>query len=276
MRKRNFVNPSCVLCKYLLIFFKFNEKKEKVSVMKTLITAVSVVFSAGVLLQVVHFLHLQFWLGEGNPLSLYEITQCCVVFLSVVVAACRLYYLCADQVRNMPRNTFVVATEAFLDRFCAFNPHWVWIYSFVYYLIAFALVILISSLQDLILFLFRALVLMAVQCVVWLLWPSTLPESYIDLKKQHHQPSLTPKYNSLSFKFLRFIQKIDGQSVNTLPSAHCSFFTLSALSISHRIGYFWVCSMIIVVQFSCLFTKQHLFIDTLVGIAFGAILFAFT
>ena len=125
-----------------------------------------------------------------------------------------------------------------VDDWIPYRPGWVWIYSFLYYLL-----------------------LLGFQMAFFLGFPVVTPQSW----REHNRG------RTLSERFLAFVQSLDARS-NSFPSMHTSVATLTALHLSPILGS-WGLAFPLLIGLSCLFTKQHYLIDVPAGAAIGWVTF---
>jgi membrane-associated phospholipid phosphatase len=111
---------------------------------------------------------------------------------------------------------------------------------------------------------FGAYLLLTAVCACFYFLPNTVPDSFRRVPSGNHR--------SFSERFLHFVQGYDQNTNNACPSAHCVFAVY--LTVVSGGAEFWgplIWFFPIIIAFSCLFTKQHVAIDTIVGSVFGAI-----
>lgn len=138
-------------------------------------------------------------------------------------------------------------------------PHWpwvVWIYGFSYYLIFFFLIMSLDSLYQGLYYIFGAIILLIIHCLIFYFFPSSVPKSWRKYKK-----------DTKSKKFLAFIQDID-TGRNCMPSMHMSVATYVSLLLFPVFSYYSYL-IILIVALSCLFVKQHQILDIPAGILLG-------
>src|SRR5262249_12574771 len=106
------------------------------------------------------------------------------------------------------------------------------------------------------------MILLASQMIFFLLWPIATPESWRALNQRR----------DWSERFLAFVQKFDSRE-NSFPSMHTSVAMLTALHLRPSLGE-WAFLFPLLITTSCLFTKQHYFVDLIPGALLGAGAFA--
>lgn len=177
----------------------------------------------------------------------------------LIVGGYQFYFFVQRNHRGEPRQF----NTAF-DDYVPFWPSWVWVYSGLYYPVMFLLVFTQTSFTAYMYTAFSFLVLLAMQCVVFYLFPVRVPGKW----------RLYNVNGSLSRRFLAFLQKYDA-TANSIPSMHVSMATLTAIhlhtTLSPMLGAFAVLAYAfpVVVALSAIFTKQHYLADILPGAAFG-------
>jgi len=144
----------------------------------------------------------------------------------------------------------------FIDRIIPFWPKWVWVYSVLYYVILYGAVIFVPNDAYFLNLVFGMLILIVLQGGMFYFIPTVCPGQWRDYKP-----------NTPSTKFLAEIQKI-AYNTNCFPSMHCSiaaYFAAEYWHLSPAIAL----SAVFLIGISCLFTKQHMFVDIPSGIAYG-------
>ncbi|MBI2719431.1 MAG: phosphatase PAP2 family protein [Rhizobiales bacterium] len=151
-----------------------------------------------------------------------------------------------------------------LDDYVPFWPWWVWIYSWLYYPVILLLVFLQPSWPAYVYTAFSFLVLLAMQCLVFYVFPVQVPERWRAYEVN----------GSLSRRLLAFLQRIDHLS-NSIPSMHVSMATLTGIHLYNALlpGYgglaLLVYSFPVLIAASAVFTKQHYLADLVPGAVFG-------
>jgi|TARA_B110000196_G_scaffold221543_1_gene190632 hypothetical protein len=190
----------------------------------------------------------------ASPLSLQEYVVFSTLVAIVVTGCYQLFFW-------VQRNNFQFKTRCFVTSWDAkipFWPSWVWIYSFLYYIVIGFVVASIQSMAEGVYLIFGAIMLLLSQVAFFYLFPSTVPPEF----RQYES-------NTWATKFLRFVQGKDNGR-NCMPSMHCSVAMYVSLVLSPTIGnYAWTFVGLIAV--SCLLVKQHQIADILPGIGLGYI-----
>lgn len=147
--------------------------------------------------------------------------------------------------------------DSALDNRIPFRPHWVWIYSFLYYPAILYINFVVSSSRHFIYLAFNFIILLLLQMVFFLLFPVKTPEAWRDINRGQ----------SKAERFLMLVQKFDGTS-NAFPSMHVSVAMLCALHAFPVMGH-WAWLFPSLIAISCLFTKQHYVRDLPAGALLG-------
>lgn len=150
--------------------------------------------------------------------------------------------------------------KIWIDDYIPFYPSWVWVYSFMYYVLIGAFMFAIPSIEQGVYLIFGGLVLLVVQCLFFILMPVVNPPEWRQFEA-----------NTVSKKFLKFVQGFDDEN-NCFPSMHCSLATYISLALVPVFGYY-AFIFIFLIAVSCLFTKQHQFMDVIPGVGLGAIIY---
>lgn len=152
----------------------------------------------------------------------------------------------------------------FADDYIPFWPSWVWIYSGVYYPVIVALVFLQPDFASYNHTAFSYFVLLAMQCIVFVLFPVKIPARWRKYDKN----------GSLSLRMLGFVQSYD-HVANSIPSMHVSVATLTAIHLhigmqpalgNWALGAYGFPALI---SLSAVLTKQHYVFDLPPGAVFG-------
>ena len=131
-----------------------------------------------------------------------------------------------------------------------------WIYSFLYYPAILYLNWIIQDMRQFVLMAITFVSLMFMQMICFVAFPVATPKHWRTINQG----------KTASEKFLQLVQKYDDSS-NCFPSMHVSVATLTALFALPTLGYI-VFLFPLLIALSCMFTKQHYFID----LPFGALL----
>ena len=143
-----------------------------------------------------------------------------------------------------------------LDEKIPYWPVWSWIYSFLYYPAILYLNWIIQDMRQFVLMSITFVSLMFMQMICFVAFPVATPKHWRTINQG----------KTASEKFLQLVQKYDDSS-NCFPSMHVSVATLTALFALPTLGYI-VFLFPLLIALSCMFTKQHYFID----LPFGALL----
>lgn len=143
-----------------------------------------------------------------------------------------------------------------LDEKIPYWPIWSWVYSFLYYPAILYLNWIIVDMRQFTMIALTFVCLMFLQMMCFVAFPVATPTHWRTINQG----------KTASEKFLQLVQKYDDSS-NCFPSMHVSVATLTAMFALPTLGPV-VFLFPTLIGFSCLFTKQHYFID----LPFGALL----
>lgn len=182
-----------------------------------------------------------------------------ITAIIMIVGAYQFYFFCQRHPIGSPREL-----PATWDDHLPFWPSWVWVYSGLYYPVILYLVFVQPSFQAFHYTAFSFLVLLAMQCVVFLLFPV-------------HTPARWRNYDageSLSHRMLAFVHRFDRVS-NSMPSMHVSVATLTGIYLAQALepslgrGAIAAYAFPVLIALSAIFTKQHYLADLIPGALFG-------
>lgn len=178
----------------------------------------------------------------------------------IILGAYQVYFF----PQNHPIKEALVYPNWF-DDIIPFKPHFIWIYSFIYYPFIVSIVLAVNSLSEFVYVSTSFLILIFVHVIFFFLFPVSTPLNWRNYDKD----------KNLSTKFLSFVQGYDKAS-NCFPSMHVAIATLSAAHLTNLLPqygmYFY--SIPLLITLSCLFTKQHYILDTVGGAVTGKVAFA--
>ncbi len=174
----------------------------------------------------------------------------------LIVGVYQFYFWCQRHHLAQPRELKLPA-----DDWIPYRPHWVWIYSCLYYPVILYINWVIESPSQFTRIATSYLLLLGFQMVFFLIFPVVTPESWRAVNQRR----------SLSERFLSLVQRFDASS-NSFPSMHVSVAMLTALHLYSYLGP-WVTTFPVLIALSCLFTKQHYLIDVPAGAALGWVTF---
>ncbi|MBI2654412.1 phosphatase PAP2 family protein [Candidatus Woesearchaeota archaeon] len=208
-----------------------------------------------IFLGTIAFSFIYYYFGKtfiNSPLTYYQYLVFTSVLAVVVTGSYQIFFW-------VQRNNYFFRTRCLktrLDDYIPFWPQFIWIYSFSYYLLIGYVAVSINSIEEGVNLIFGGLLLLLLQSICFLLFPCTVPSSWRKYKA-----------NSLSTKFLKFVQKLDNGR-NCFPSMHCSVATYAGLILLPVMSYYSLI-FIFLIAISCLFVKQHQVADILPGILLG-------
>jgi membrane-associated phospholipid phosphatase len=144
-----------------------------------------------------------------------------------------------------------------------YRPRWVWIYSFLYYPVILFITLTTDSSRTFLYVAVSYVGLLFIQMTVFILFPVVTPAEWRTCNNR----------GSWSERLLAFVQRRDAPS-NSFPSMHTSVAVLTALHLQPMAGAA-IFAFPIAIGLSCLYTKQHYFIDVPAGALAGWMAFGF-
>jgi membrane-associated phospholipid phosphatase len=175
-----------------------------------------------------------------------------VLSVVLIVGAYQFYFWCQRHPLSPPRE-FARA----MDEAIPFRPHWVWIYSFLYYPAILAVNLAVQDHRQFAWTALSYLVLLGMQMAFFLLYPVATPA---------HWRLRNPR-RTLSERLLALVQRFDAPT-NSFPSMHTSVAMLTALHLDPVIGAVAI-AFPLLIGASCVLTKQHYLVDVPAGAALG-------
>lgn len=130
----------------------------------------------------------------------------------------------------------------------------------MYYFLIGGIVIVIQNIEQGVYFIFGGLVLLIIQCICFILFPAINPPEWREYEA-----------NTISKKYLKFVQSFDGNN-NCFPSIHVSLATYISMLLFPTMGLYCLIFPGLI-GISCLFTKQHQFVDVVAGFILGLFVF---
>jgi len=176
----------------------------------------------------------------------------------LIVGVYQFYFWCQRHQFAKPRELRLP-----IDDWIPYRPHWVWIYSFLYYPVILYVNWILESPGQFTHIAASYVLLLFLQMAFFVLFPVVTPPSW----------RLPNERCALSERFLAFVQRFDAAS-NSFPSMHVSVAMLTALHLYSGFGE-WVFAFPLLIALSCLFTKQHYVLDLPAGAALGWVTYKF-
>lgn len=202
------------------------------------------------------------WLGTqffDSALNLLEYLEFAALVTAVVTGGYQLYFWVQRHNHHYPTRCFKIA----LDDRVPFWPQWIWIYSFLYYVMIGLTVVSIGSLEEGVHLIFGGLMLLLIGTAIFYFFPTEVPHSFRDFE-----------VTNLSTRYIHFVQSFDNNR-NAFPSMHCAVGVYVGLAVvglptlGPLIGYGFIALLTV----SCLVVKQHVIVDTIIGLMLGYIVF---
>ena len=167
------------------------------------------------------------------------------------------------------KKDYIIA-HSFIDDLIPFIPHSIYLYTFGDLFIMSCLIPTSPNLETIIRIFFGMLVVCVMQCLVFLIFPSTIPDNY-----RHAIDEYQTKYGKIDSYTYSFYKKMYGVDLhaNAIPSGHCSIATYLAMTQWNVLGPITLLNPLLI-AISCVCTKQHAALDTIVGILFGLLIYS--
>lgn len=170
----------------------------------------------------------------------------------LIVGIYQFYFWCQRHQFAKPRELRLP-----IDDLIPYRPHWVWIYSFLYYPVILYVNWILETPGQFTRIAASYLLLLILQMAFFVLFPVVTPSDW----------RLSNERRTLSERFLAMVQRFDAAS-NSFPSMHVSVAMLTAMHLQPEFGAA-VFLFPLLIALSCLFTKQHYVIDLPAGAALG-------
>ena len=184
-----------------------------------------------------------------------------ILTIILIVGSYQFYFLPQKYSAKTPQELY----ETFIDKLIKYNPKWVWVYSGLYYPGILGLLLYIESHQKFTEIAFSFMALLFFQLIFFYLIPVKTPKKWRENNRKI----------SLSEKFLAFVQDIDKET-NCFPSMHTSVATMVSFHFYEITIYsdkYLFFTFPFLIGISCLYTKQHYFIDILAGALLGSVIY---
>ena len=162
-----------------------------------------------------------------------------------------------------------IDSNCFIDDYIPFVPNSIYLYTFGDLFIMSFIIPTSHNASHLLHIIFGLLLVTACQCLVFIYVPSTLPDFYrTELDRYERRCG---KVHTWTRQFYDKMHMMDG-NLTVLPSGHCSIATYLAMTQFHLFGW-WTMLNPLFIALSCVMTKQHSFVDVVLGIVFGFCIF---
>jgi membrane-associated phospholipid phosphatase len=183
-----------------------------------------------------------------------------VVSVFLIVGVYQFYFWCQTNPLSLRPRRLLLA----LDHVIPYRPHWVWIYSFLYYPVILYITLTTDSSRQFLYVAISYVALLIAQMALFVTFPVVTPEEW------RGRVSAT---GGRSERFLALVQRFDAPS-NSFPSMHTSVAVLTAFHLQPSLGPA-IFAFPVLIALSCLFTKQHYIVDLPAGALLGWVCFGF-
>jgi membrane-associated phospholipid phosphatase len=198
-----------------------------------------------------------------NSMTMFDTLLMILISIILIVGVYQFYFFPQNHPLKEPRE---LSTKA--DDKIPFIPSWAWLYSGLYYPMIISLVFSINSFQQYVYIAVNFLLLAFIQILLFTFYPVVTPARWRDFSDDSVK----------SRKFLKYIQSFDAPT-NCFPSMHVSVAMMTSLHMinngaaSHPVVVAAIWLFPVFIAISCLLTKQHYIVDTIVGALLGAFVF---
>ncbi len=189
---------------------------------------------------------------DGFPMKTSDYVVHSVISVFLIVGVYQFYFWCQRR-RWQP----VRSLKLPVDDWIPYCPHWVWVYSFLYYPIIVYVNAVVKSPRHFLYVIISYVILLVMQMAFFLVFPVETPKEWRDQNQGRNA----------SERFLLFIYRFDARS-NAFPSMHTSVAMLTAMHLFPQLGP-WAFLFPVLISISCLFTKAHFLVDLPPGAALG-------
>ncbi|KAG2392028.1 hypothetical protein C9374_013513 [Naegleria lovaniensis] len=209
------------------------------------------------------------YIVRRNEFTLMEYTAACFVSVSALIGGFQFYFKAQQLALSTFNKSEYFNVDCFIDRYIPFVPHSIYLYSFGDLFIMACIIPTSPTMNHLIHILFGLIIVTLCQCLIFVTLPSNVPAHYrTELQKYEAKFGKLDKTTKYLFEMMHQMD----HDTNTVPSGHCSIATYLALTQWHIFGYFTLLNPLLIAC-SCVMTKQHAFLDTVLGILFGFVIF---
>jgi membrane-associated phospholipid phosphatase len=205
-----------------------------------------------------------------HPIPLLLLIKCNYILMTSTFGVIQLY-LWTPHIYKEEGRTVHVMIPTWIDNKIPYKPIWTIPYSIIYYWLFPCVFLKVTTLDQ-----FISMNCGFVFCMFFItscfyIFPNTVPQYF----REYEIPENTGIYyrlNKWSENILRIIHHYDSNDNNGCPSGHCTMAMYITVVGGGLDSYpiFWMYPFI--TALSCLFTKQHVFIDTVLGCIVGFII----
>jgi membrane-associated phospholipid phosphatase len=183
-----------------------------------------------------------------------------VVSVFLIVGVYQFYFWCQTNPLSLRPRRLLLA----LDHAIPYRPHWVWIYSFLYYPVILYITLTTDSSRQFLYVAISYVALLIAQMALFVTFPVVTPDEW---------RGPVSAAGGRSERFLALVQRFDAPS-NSFPSMHTSVAVLTAFHLQPSLGPA-IFAFPVLIALSCLFTKQHYIVDLPAGALLGWVCFGF-
>jgi membrane-associated phospholipid phosphatase len=212
-----------------------------------------------------------YWIGNTfvqlNDFTRADYMHTTITFIFTMVGGFKLYFYAQELLRETNREFRVL--DCFIDDYIPLLPDFIWAYTLIDLVIMSLIIPCARDMAETMRISFGLLVVVVCNCICFLAMPTTVPRSF----RLQLESDKIPGW-SVSKAFLKVVHGVDDPTC-VFPSGHCSLAMYLSMCLFHVFGY-WTLLNPFLIALSCVFTKQHVIVDTVVGSALGYIIYVVT
>ena len=202
-----------------------------------------------------------------NTLTLLSYLEISIITSFTARGLFDLYFYIQDLTTSTSPHPLILSSP--VDDYIPFTPSAIWIYSLGFGSLCGIVPLAAVSMTSAVHLISGGILLILIQCLLFYLFPTTIPDAYRSPPPRPVYPpnSVWGKLDALSMAAINATYDIDGVT-NAAPSGHVSISTYAAVAVFPLLGYSSYILPLAIAASACM-TKQHCFLDTVLGFALG-------